>query len=66
MKGEDAIHDPDRIEYFQQYTKALVEAVTQDGANVKGYFGWSKSHDLLSSWTFVQCSGIGLLDNFEW
>ncbi|KAI0070535.1 beta-glucosidase 1A [Panus rudis PR-1116 ss-1] len=47
VKGENdlpvdqAIHDNDRVEYFQQYTHALKEAVTLDGVDVRGYFGWS-------------------------
>ena len=48
MKGEtdlpvdQALHDVDRQEYFAEYTKALLEAVTEDGADVRGYFGWSE------------------------
>ncbi|KAI0084718.1 intracellular family 1 beta glucosidase [Irpex rosettiformis] len=38
---EEAINDIDRQDYFAQYTKALLEAVTEDGVDVKGYFGWS-------------------------
>jgi len=47
VKGEDdllveeAVHDKDRIEYFAAYTNALLEAVTEDGVDVRGYFGWS-------------------------
>ncbi|KAK7678690.1 Beta-glucosidase 1A [Cerrena zonata] len=41
LPTEKAIHDTDRIEYFQQYTKAVLEAVTEDDVPVKGYFGWS-------------------------
>lgn len=47
VKGENALpvelatHDADRQEYFEQYTKALLQAVTEDGVVVKGYFGWS-------------------------
>ena len=48
VKGEtdlpldQALHDVDRQEYFAEYTKALLEAVTEDGADVRGYFGWSE------------------------
>ena len=47
VKGENnlpvelAVQDTDRQEYFEQYTKALLEAVTEDNADVRGYFGWS-------------------------
>ena len=48
MKGEnalpleDALNDADRVAYFRDYTTALLQAVTEDGADVRGYFGWSK------------------------
>ncbi|KAI0371234.1 beta-glucosidase 1A [Pilatotrama ljubarskyi] len=38
---DKAIHDTDRIEYFEGYTDALLRAVTEDGVPVKGYFAWS-------------------------
>ncbi|CAL1708994.1 unnamed protein product [Somion occarium] len=41
VTSQEAIHDKDRAEYFEQYTKALLQAVTEDGADVRGYFGWS-------------------------
>lgn len=47
VKGEDdfpldkAVNDTDRIEYFRDYTTGLLQAVTEDGADVRGYFGWS-------------------------
>lgn len=44
---EKAIKDGDRQEYFLQYTKALLEAVTEDGADVRGYFGWSEYQDVV-------------------
>ena len=39
---EQAVHDVDRQEYFEQYTKALLQASTEDGADIRGYFAWSK------------------------
>ncbi|KDQ60017.1 glycoside hydrolase family 1 protein [Jaapia argillacea MUCL 33604] len=36
----DAVHDKDRVEYYQGYTNAILEAI-KDGAEVKGYFAWS-------------------------
>ncbi|GBE87454.1 Beta-glucosidase 1A [Sparassis crispa] len=38
---EQVIHDVDRVEYFEGYANALLQAVTEDGVPVKGYFGWS-------------------------
>lgn len=39
---EQAVHDVDRQEYFQEYTKALLQAVTEDGVDIRGYFAWSE------------------------
>ena len=36
----DALHDVDRIAYFDGYISAMGQAITE-GANVKGYFLWS-------------------------
>ncbi|KAI0340378.1 beta-glucosidase 1A [Trametopsis cervina] len=41
LSADQAVHDTDREEYFGQYTQALLQAVTEDGADVRGYFGWS-------------------------
>ena len=47
VKNEDdlpldqALQDVDRQGYFRDYTKALLQAVTEDGVDVRGYFGWS-------------------------
>lgn len=38
---EQVVYDVDRIEYFEGYANALLQAVTEDGVPVKGYFGWS-------------------------
>ncbi|EGO30093.1 glycoside hydrolase, family 1 [Serpula lacrymans var. lacrymans S7.9] len=38
---EEAINDTDRVEYYHDYTKGMLEAVTEDGVDVRGYFAWS-------------------------
>lgn len=38
---EEALHDTDRIEYFQGACNALVAAVSEDGVDVRSYFPWS-------------------------
>ncbi|CCM00730.1 uncharacterized protein FIBRA_02770 [Fibroporia radiculosa] len=38
---EVVLHDKDRVEYFEGYANAMLEAVHEDGVSVKGYFGWS-------------------------
>ncbi|KAF8157033.1 beta-glucosidase 1A [Crassisporium funariophilum] len=37
----EAIHDTDRIDYFKGYTQALLDAVVEDGVEIKSYFAWS-------------------------
>lgn len=36
------VHDEDRIEYYKGYIEALLQAYSEDGVQVKGYFGWSE------------------------
>lgn len=36
----DAIHDSPRVDYFQGYLKAMLEAVAE-GVHVKAYMAWS-------------------------
>ena len=48
----DAIHDADRIEYYQEYANALLAAATEDGADIRGYFGWSE---------YVRASAVKML-----
>lgn len=42
MPIEEVVHDTDRIEYYDGYTQALLEAINLDGVSIKGYFAWSK------------------------
>ncbi|KAG6907815.1 hypothetical protein DXG01_007297 [Tephrocybe rancida] len=37
----EAVNDADRVEYYRDYTKALLEAVNVDGVDVRSYFAWS-------------------------
>ena len=72
VKGENdisvdqAVHDIDRQQYFEQYTQALLQAVTEDGADIRSYFAWSKQPLNCLSWPFVDQVYSGLLDNYEW
>ena len=38
---EEVVHDTDRIEYYDGYANAVLQAVTEDGVPVKSYFAWS-------------------------
>ncbi|THH21387.1 hypothetical protein EW146_g134 [Bondarzewia mesenterica] len=41
MPVEQALHDVDRVEYFQGMTAALLAAAVEDGVDIKAYFPWS-------------------------
>lgn len=43
MTVEQALQDDDRVHYYKGVTDALLSAVTQDGVDVRAYFGWSES-----------------------
>ena len=38
---EHAVHDKHREEYFREYVTALLQAATEDGTDIRGYFAWS-------------------------
>ena len=38
---EDVVHDNDRVEYYDGYINAVLQAVAEDGVPVKSYFAWS-------------------------
>ena len=35
------MHDTFRVEYYKGYIQNVIDGVTIDGINCKGYFGWS-------------------------
>ncbi|EJU02252.1 glycoside hydrolase family 1 protein [Dacryopinax primogenitus] len=37
----EAIHDTDRVNYYQGNLDALLAAATEDGCDIRSYFGWS-------------------------
>ena len=41
MPKEQAIKDTDRVNYFRGNTKAILDAVNEDGVDVRAYFPWS-------------------------
>ncbi|KAH8829764.1 intracellular family 1 beta glucosidase [Flagelloscypha sp. PMI_526] len=41
LPRSDVLNDIDRVEYFQAYTKALLEAINVDKVDVRSYFAWS-------------------------
>lgn len=48
MPLEVALHDHDRVHYYAGVTGALLEAVQEDGVDVRAYFGWSGCFPLLA------------------
>lgn len=41
LPREQILEDDFRVKYFTEYVEAMAEAVTLDGVDVRGYFGWS-------------------------
>ena len=37
------LEDTDRVEYYNGATTALMEAIHEDGCDIRAYFGWSES-----------------------
>lgn len=50
LTPEGLVHDPYRIEYMREHIRALREAYTIDGVDIRGYFAWG-SIDLVSNGT---------------
>ncbi|GAB2280201.1 Beta-glucosidase 6 [Dionaea muscipula] len=46
---ENALKDEKRIKYHHDYLQSLLQAIKEDGCNVKGYFAWS----LLDNWEWA-------------
>jgi beta-glucosidase len=42
MSIDDAINDTDRVDYFRGMTRSIVQAVREDGVDVRAYFPWSE------------------------
>lgn len=68
LPKEGAIHDYDRVKYFNGATNALLQAVLDDGVDVRAYFPWSEPLLLESSVvnTSTNTPSPGFIDNFEW
>lgn len=43
MTLEQALHDEPRVQYYRGVTQSLVNAVVEDGVDVRAYFAWSTS-----------------------
>ena len=47
------LEDTDRVEFYKGATKALMQAIYEDGCDIKAYFGWSESIFLLKlKWVY--------------
>ena len=42
MPIDQAVEDTDRVEYFRGNCEALLAAITEDGVDIRSYFGWSE------------------------
>ncbi|GJJ14656.1 Beta-glucosidase 1B [Clathrus columnatus] len=38
---DETLQDDDRVEYFEGATRSLLEAINEDGVDIRSYFGWS-------------------------
>lgn len=45
MPLEQALNDTDRIHYFEGTTSVLLQAIHEDGIDIRAYFPWSKDFD---------------------
>lgn len=45
---EEALHDGPRVHYFEGTTKALLDAITIDGVDVRSYFPWSECFSVIN------------------
>ncbi len=36
-----ALHDTFRVDFYKGYINAVIKSVTEDGADVRGYFAWA-------------------------
>jgi beta-glucosidase len=66
LSAEESVEDTDRQAYYRDYATALLQAVTEDGTDVRGYFGWSECDCMAVYTRLLTTPDIGLLDNFEW
>ncbi|EIW77006.1 glycoside hydrolase family 1 protein [Coniophora puteana RWD-64-598 SS2] len=41
LTREQALRDTERVSYHREYQEAMLKAIHEDGADVRGYFGWS-------------------------
>ncbi|KAF2902682.1 hypothetical protein ILUMI_03503 [Ignelater luminosus] len=41
FSDHEGLNDQERIDYYEQYLSALLDAIHEDGVNVKGYAAWS-------------------------
>lgn len=71
MALEDALKDDPRVHYYQGVTESLINAIVEDGVDIRAYFAWSECQPLsrisirVLAPKLTRCRS-GLLDNFEW
>ncbi len=41
MPREQALADNDRVKYFEGTTRSLLQAIREDGVDIRAYFPWS-------------------------
>lgn len=59
---EKAIHDKERIDYYRGYLKEVVEAINNDGVDIRGYFAWSLADNLEWLEGYIPRFGVTAVD----
>ncbi|HWB35189.1 MAG TPA: family 1 glycosylhydrolase, partial [Rugosimonospora sp.] len=55
------VHDPDRVDYFDQHLRACHEAIAK-GVPLRGYFGWSLLDNFEWAWGYTRRFGMVYVD----
>jgi beta-glucosidase len=58
---DGAVHDPDRVAYFDQHLRACHQAIA-DGVPLRGYFAWSLVDNFEWAWGYSRRFGMVYVD----
>ncbi|MFI6574759.1 family 1 glycosylhydrolase [Nocardiopsis sp. NPDC050513] len=61
VTGDGAVHDPDRIAYYEGHVRAALEAV-RSGVPLRGYFAWSLLDNFEWAWGYSRRFGLVHVD----
>jgi beta-glucosidase len=58
---DDAVHDPERLDYLRGHLTAVHDAIAQ-GVDVRGYYAWSLLDNFEWAWGYSKRFGIVHVD----